>query len=253
MINMSKAELYRIVKSRGFILFWLLAVGTLMISVIYHQTGGISLGAPLNYDESIKMDIRQTATNFSFYFYLVIPVFTIISGEFGEHTVKNSITSAFSKRGFYVAKFCFAFVYTMLCFIAANYLFYFINKAVNGEEYSSPIGEYSKALFAQVPLFMAVVAVFIFLAFLLRKGSAFNAVTLISPILYTSVLLALYSIESTKKIATKLLNYELSVMIGKLAIDGTDSYKAKCYAVSAVVIVLSFVLGYFSWTKREID
>ena len=253
MINMSKAELYRIVKSRGFILFWLLSIGTLMISVIYHQTGGISLGAPLDYDESIKMDIRQTAMNFSFYFYLMIPVFTIISGEFGEHTVKNSITSAFSKRGFYVAKFFFTFVYTMLCFIAANYLFYFINRAVNGEKYSSPIGEYSKALFAQVPLFMAVVAAFIFLAFLLRKGAAFNAVTIITPILYTSVLLVLYGIESTKKIATKLLNYELSTMIGKLTIDGTDSYKARCYAASAAVIVLSFALGYFSWTKREID
>ena len=253
MINMFKAELYRIVRSRGFWFFWVLSIGTLMISVIYHQTGGISLGAPLDYDESIKMDIRQVAMNFSFYFFLIFLVFTIIAGEFSEHTVKNSITSAVSKRGFFLSKFFFTLVYSLLSLIVANYLFYFLNRAVNGSKYSSPIGEFSKAFFGQLPLFAAIVSLFILAAFVLKRAAAFNAVVIVTPIAYTTVVLIMYGIESTRKVGEKLLTYELSTMIGKLAVGCTDSYRTKCYILSAAATVISFVLGYMIWSKREID
>ncbi|MBR1764640.1 MAG: ABC transporter permease [Ruminococcus sp.] len=253
MINMFKAELYRLVRSRGFWFFWVLSLGTLILAVIYHQTGGITLGAPLDYDESTKLDIRQIAMNFSFYFFLIFLAFTIIAGEFSEHTVKNSITSAVSKRGFFLSKFFFTLVFSLLSMIAVNYLFYFLNRAVNGSKYSSSVSEFSKAFLGQLPLFAATVSVFILAAFVLKRAAAFNAVVIITPIAYTTIVLAVYSIESTRKVGEKLLTYELSTMIGKLAIGCTDSYRAKCYILSAAVTVFSFVLGYLLWNKREID
>ena len=253
MINMFRAEFYRLTKSRGFYIFWICAVFSFMVSVIYHEPGGISLGAPLEYSDETKMDIVQTAMNLTYYFLLIIPVFCIISSEYSEHTIKNTITSAISRSKYYVSKYAFTLVYSLLSFLIANYLFYFINRAVNGSKYSSSFGEYSKALFGQLPLFIAIVSLFIFLAFLLRKGAAFNAVTIIAPIAYTSLALVLYGIKGTKKIAEKLLTYEVSTMISKLALECTDSYRTKCYIVSAVLTVLSFVLGYVLFTKREPD
>ena len=253
MINMIRAELYRLTKSKGFYIFWAAAIFSFMISVIYHESGGISLGAPLDYPDTIKMDIQQTANNFSYYFFLIIPVFSIICGEFGEHTIKNTITSAISKKMYFVSKYLFTLCYSLLAFTVSNYLFYFINHAVNGDKYSSSISEYSKVFLGQLPLFIAIVSLFIFLAFTLKKGAAYNAVTIIAPIAYSSVIMVLYGIESTKKLAEKCLNYELSTIISKLAIECTDSYRTKCYIISGVVTVLSFALGYLIFTKRELD
>lgn len=253
MINMFKAELYRLTKSKGFYIFWALSVVTFMISVIYHNAGGISFGAPLDYSEELKMDIQQVAMNFSYYFYLIIPVFGIIAGEFNEHTVKNTITSSIGKSKYFVSKYLFTLIYSLLSLFVSNYLFYFINRAVNGSEYSSSLGDYSKAFFGQFPLFAAIVSLFIFIAFLFRKGAALNAVTIITPIVYTSVSLVLYGIESTKKLAEKLLTYEVSNMISQLALDCSDSYRAKCYIISVIIIIMSFVLGYLLFNKRELD
>lgn len=253
MINMFRADFYRLTKSKGFYIFWIFSIFTFMISVIYHESGGISFGAPLVFSEGIKMDIEQVARNFSYYFFLIVPVFGIIASEFSEHTVKNTITSSISKSKYFVSKYLFTLLYSLLLLFVSNYLFYFINRAVNGSEYSSSIGDFSKAFFGQFPVFVAIVSLFIFVAFLVRKGAAFNAVTIITPVVYTSASLVLYGIESTRKLSEKLLTYEVSNMISQLAIDCGDSYRTKCYIVSAVIAILSFVLGYLLFNKREID
>lgn len=253
MINLFRAELYRLIKSKGFYLFWGLSVFTFMVSVIYHEAGGVSLGAPLEYSGDIKMDIQQVAMNLSYYFFLIIPVFTVIADEFNEHTIKNTITSAIGKQKYFISKYIFTLVYSLLSFTVINYLFYFINRAVNGSDYSSPIGDYSKAFFGQFPLFAGIVSVFIFLAFLLKKGAAFNAVTIVTPLVYTSAALVLYGIEGTKKAAEKMLTYEISTMISKLTLDCTDSYRTRCYILSTALTVLSFVVGLAIWNRREID
>lgn len=253
MINMFRADFYRLTKSKGFYIFWVLSVATFLISVICKSSGGISFGAPLVFSEDIKMDVEQVARNFTYYFFLIMPVFGIIASEFSEHTVKNTITSSIGKSKYFISKYLFTLLYSLLSFLTINYLFYFINRAVNGSEYSSSIGDYSKAFFGQFPVFVAIVSLFIFIAFLVRKGAAFNAVTIITPVVYTSASLVLYGIESTRKLSEKLLTYEISNMISQLALNCGDSYRIKCYIISAAIAILSFVFGYLLFNKREID
>lgn len=253
MINMFKAELYRLTKTLGFYLFWVIALGTLSLSIIMKDPGGVSLGAPMTFADDTKLDVCQVAFNFTFYFLLITPVFSIIAGEFSEHTVKNTITSGISKKMFFVEKALFTLLYCMVSFLAANYLFWGANRLINGEDYSSSIGDFSKAVLSQVPLFMAIVSVFIFVAFLFKKGAAFNAVTILTPILITTVELILYGIEKTKSVAEKLLKYELSSMIHNLALGCDGDYRAKCYIFSAAAIAVSFVFGYLCFTKTEIE
>lgn len=255
MINMIKSELYRITKSKGIWIFWIVAALNYAISIIFKQEGGLMLGTAPEavYADNIKMDISQVGMNFTFYFLLLIPVFGVITAEFSEHTVKNSISSSISKNMFFISKYVFALVYSLISFTAANYLFYIINRLVNGDKYSSPIADFSKAFFTQLPLFVMTVSVFILLAFLLRKGAAFNAVTIIFPFAYSMVMQILESIKSTKKAGDALAKIELSSMMFRLALDPSDSYRNKCYILCAVVIVISFVLGYLSFTKSELD
>ncbi|MBQ8966348.1 hypothetical protein [Ruminococcus sp.] len=253
MINIFKAEFYRMLRTKGFIFFWLFIVITFAISIIYREPGGISFGAPLDYPPDIKLDIAQTAMNFTFYFLLLMPAFCIIATEFGEHTIKNTITSAISKKMYFISKTLFTFFYSLIALIIANYLFYFVNRAVNGTKFSSSLADFSKAFLGQLPVFGAVVSIFIFLAFFLRKGAALNAVAIITPLVYATVSLTMFGINAVKKLAEHLLTYELSYMLSKLAVNCTDSYRTKCYIISAVIMAVCFILGYITFTKREID
>jgi ABC-type transport system involved in multi-copper enzyme maturation permease subunit len=253
MMNLWKSELYRLTKSKGFYLFWGLSVFVFMTTVLYHNSGGISMGAPLDFNETIKLDIRQAAMNTTYYFFLIFPVFSIISGEFSEHTIKNTVSSAVSKSKYFVSKFLFTLIYSLSAFTVVNYLFYFINRLINGSKYSSSFTAFSRAILGQLPLFAAVISLFIFLAFLLKKGAAFNSVVIITPLAYSSIAMILYEIESTRKLAEKMLTYELSMMIRDLTIGCSDSYRMKCYVIFAAIVVLSFVFGSMIWKKRELD
>lgn len=252
MINIMKADLYRIIRTKGFIIFWLVSLFVSLTSIANHEPGGIMLGGDIDLNADRKLDIIQTGMNLVYYFLLIMPVFGTITAEFTEHTIKNTITSAVSKGRFYFAKTLFALVYSLGCFLCANYLFYFINRAVNGSKYSSPLGEYSKVLFGQLPVFVAIVSLFIFLAFFFKKGAAFNSIVILSPLMYSFIMSMLFEFDGAKKLAEKMMKFEISSMIGKLAIGCSHSYRINCYIVSAVITAVSCALGYLIWKKREV-
>ncbi len=253
MMNMMKADLYRITKTKGFYFFWIFIAATYLINIAAKDFGGISFGGPSFVPENVKMDIGAVCMNFNFYFFSIFPVFGIIIGEFSEHTIKNTITSAISKQKYFITKYVFSLLYTTAAFLFSNYAFYFINCLVNGSENSSALSDFSVSLFSQLPMMLAIFSIFIGLAFLLRKGALFNAITIITPLLYSSVSVSLYTVERTQKLAEKLLEYEINTVLTNLALDCADDYRRNCYLISAVVIVLSFLIGYISFTKRELD
>lgn len=253
MINMMRAELYRLTKGFGFWFFWTASLGTSLISVLFKEPGGVSFGASFDYSPSLKMDIVQLGMNFTYYFLLIIPVYNLISAEFNEHTIKNTISSSISKNVYYLTKFIFTMLYSVVSYTLACYIFYLLNRVINGSKYSSPAGEFTKALFRQLPVIAGFVALFIFVAFFFRKGAVLNSVTIITPIVYTTVSLLLFGIKSTKNIAEHLLKYEISTVMSKMASGCTDSYRMTCYTGIAVVAAASAVLGYLAFTRRELD
>ncbi len=254
MMNMIRADLYRITKAKSFYIFWILVILTYAVNIAAKDFGGITFGSgPALIPENIRMDIGSVASNFNFYFFSIFPVFGIIIAEFSEHTIKNTITSAISKARYFLSKYVFALLYTAAAYLFSNYAFYFINRMVNGSEYSSALSDFSASLFSQLPLMLAIISLFIGLAFLFRRGALFNAVTIITPIVYTSVSVSLYTIENTRKLSEKLLEYEINTMLSRLALDCPNDYRINCYLISAAVIVLSFLIGYVSFTKRELN
>lgn len=252
MINMFRAELYRLSRTKGFYIFWALSILSFMISVISGQPGGISFGTFIDIS-NCKTDISQLAYNFTYYYLLIMPVFGAITSEFNEQTVKNTISSAVSKKNYFIYKYVFSMIYSLISFAVLNYMYYFLNRIANGNEHSSEIGVFSATLLRQMPLFAAIISLFIFFAFLLRKGAVFNAVTILTPTVYSLTSFSLYKIENTQKFAEHLLKYELGTMIVQLTLNTDSSYMIKCYMISAVIIILSFTLGYISFTKKELN
>lgn len=253
MTNMIKAELYRLTKTKGFYLFWAVALVTYLITIVYKEEGGLSLGAPLISDKSIKMDIRMVQRNFTYFYLFIIPPFSLICSEFTDKTYKNTITSAVSRRDYYIEKSAFCIGYSLVGFVLLNLLFYAANALINGSEYSSSFGDYFKAVMTQLPLMNAISCLFIMLAFLLKKGAAFNSVTIITPILYTTVALTMYGIGTTKKIAESMLKYEISTVILNLPVCTADHYRMKCYIFCAGLSAASLLIGYLVFSKKELD
>ncbi|MBO4866218.1 MAG: hypothetical protein J5582_06545, partial [Ruminococcus sp.] len=91
-----------------------------------------------------------------------------------------------------------------------------------------------------------------FLAFFFKKGAAFNSIVIITPLVYSLFISIFCEIESAQKITEKLVEFEVSTMIGKLALGCSQSYRTDCYIISAVITVISCVLGYLIWKKREV-
>ena len=260
MINMMRADLYRMSKSKGILFFWLFTALIYFISIAFKAWGGISLAEMPEFPENTKTDIGQIAMNFTFYFLLIIPVFCVITSEFSEHTLKNTISSSVSKRQYFTSKFLFSLTYSTVSFALANYIYYVANRLVNGSEYSSALKDFTKAFFTQFPLFIAIVSIFTMLAFLLRKGALYNAVTISAPIVCTMIAQVLMSINSEKEFlkkirdfGEKLLSYGVETMSARIIFDPSNDYRNNCYIICIVVTILSFALGYFSFSKRELD
>lgn len=254
MINMIKADLYRMLKSRGMWFFWGALALTYLVTLVYKQAGGINLGEPSLDSSAYKMDVQMVAHNFTYYYLFIIPVFCIITADFSAKTIKNTITSAISRKQYFITKFTFTELFHIAVFLLCNLLFYPVNRVVNGTDYASSFSAFLKPVLLQLPLIIGFTALFILLAFVLNKASLFNSITIIAPLLYATVSLVLYGIKGTKDFAEKiLLKYELNYMLQLLATDCTAKYRNTCLLVGVGLTILSFLLGYLWFTHHEPD
>lgn len=253
MINIIRAELYRLSKSKGFYVCLILVLFTYIITLITKAPGGISLSAMVSFDQSkdVKLDVNQVSFNYTYYFAFIGLVFSAISVEFSEKTVKNTLSSVTDRSGYFIAKHVGTTIFGVIIYVVLHLLYYVVNRLVNGTEYSSDFGTYALAFTKQLPVMIAVLSLFSFLAFWLRKGSLFNTFAIGGPIIYTTVALTFYSINATQKIAEKMLDYELGYMLGTLVHGCEKDFMIKCYAVCSAITVISFFLGWYSFRKRE--
>lgn len=82
-----------------------------------------------------------------------------------------------------------------------------------------------------------------------KKTSIFNTVTIPLIIVFQILLNAAAKIFSIKQ---KYLNFELQIMLNKLANDPSDHYVVQSYLVCAVIIIVFTLMGYLSFRKAEI-
>ena len=187
MIRSFKADIYRLLRSKG--TYICLGILTLIYALTLHfkTSGGIAFGIinpeALMDVESVKLDLMQLSRNFNFYYLLLMPVFMIIIPEFSEKTYKNTITSVINTTSFFISKFILSEIVGLILFYIFTFGFYFINNIVNGSKYTSSFSTYTKYTLLQSVIMIAVIAFFIFCAFLFRKASIYNSFLILLPII----------------------------------------------------------------------
>lgn len=253
MLNLIKADFYRMTKTKGFYLYWIMMVVIYAITIVMKSPGGINLGAVAIIDSSATLDVGQLSANFTFYYLMLFNVFAIAVSEFSEKTIKNTISSAISRKKYYITKFTFTEIYVLVSFVIANVGFYLANRIINNDkEYYTTFGHYMKLLVRQLPIMAGACAITVLLAFVVKKAATFNALTLLFPLLYTTILMIGLS-DKGENIFSKLLKYELATQLGWVVSDPTSRYLTNCTLLGLGVVVVSFVVGYIAFNKFELN
>ena len=279
MINMIKAGLYREFRGKGIYLAILLAVIMASSSIYVMQPGYIGLtssdtisgdsmvddetGLELSATNSISktrkilketsgypLDSAIIGTNVNLYYMFIIIVVGVLVTDLSHSTAKNTLSSAISKKKYYLSKL---FTCCLLCIglvLLNNYGTYIFNRLINGAKFSSGIEKITKYTLVQLPIMCGIISLLVCMAFLLRKTAAFNAVSIPFVMAAQIVIMGVSALFSIK--SNHIMEYEYQFMLSNLVTDTSFSYVMKSITLAIIYIVVFNILGYNVFRKSEI-
>lgn len=283
MLNMIKADIYRINKNIAFyiaIAFTLLMIGVSVYMVQPGSVGQASVGdvsttgyvndgnglEDISMEEASKLtmhDLREIslnsegyefdknflAANMNLYYIFIFIAAIAITVDFSAGSVKNTLSSAINRKKYFLSKTLFVLGMCLLIFFMNTYVSYFSNLIFNDGKVSSDLWTVTKISLLQLPPMLALISILIGIAFIFRKTSIFNIITIPLVMVFQLILnlvVMLFDLNS------KIINYEFQIMIGKLTTDPSWNYITKSYIYCAVLIIAFLSLGYISFRKSEI-
>lgn len=279
MINMIKADLYRVFRGKVIYLAILLAVIMASSSIYVMQPGYIGLtssdtisgdsmvddetGLELSATNSISktrkilketsgypLDSAIIGTNVNLYYMFIIIVVGVLVTDLSHSTAKNTLSSAISKKKYYLSKL---FTCCLLCIglvLLNNYGTYIFNRLINGAKFSSGIEKITKYTLVQLPIMCGIISLLVCMAFLLRKTAAFNAVSIPFVMAAQIVIMGVSALFSIK--SNHIMEYEYQFMLSNLITDTSFSYVMKSITLAIIYIVVFNILGYNVFRKSEI-
>ena len=287
MLNIMKADFYRIVRSKGIYIGVALMLGMLALyiytepSVIGLQdpSSGIGLQLSVNVgdgqnseeeqidDEQLESlsikDLRELglktkgyyldrdllATNMDLYWVFIFVASIAVASDFSGSCVKNTLSSAISRKRYFMSKWIFVMLGCVILFLFNNFAGYFGNLLFNGSGLASDFGSIVRITLLQLPPILALAGILTGFAFLFKRKAAFHAVVIPFIIVWQTLLEFL---KFVLKLPEEVMSYELQGMITQLTLEPSVSYILKSYAVCAGIIVLFGAAGWLSFRKAEI-
>lgn len=284
MINMIRADFYRLVRSKGFYIALLILLMMIGISIYLVQPGNVgltvSVGDPementpsmqnelanMSYEEiqtlsvsdfreimlktkGYEFDRDMLATNINLYYIFIFFAVIILTADFSGSSIKNTLSSAISKKKYYVSKLMFISLCCIIVFFLNTYISYFANVVFNGKNLASSLETVTKISLLQLPSMLALASILTGIGFMIKRTALFNTITIPLILVFQMVLNLAASIF---KIKDEYLDYEFQVMIGKLANKPSDGFISHSFLVCIAVIIVFNLLGYLSFKKAEI-
>lgn len=282
MFNMIKADSYRITKSIAFyiaaaIIFVLAAVSIYLVSpgtigqanIGDTSTAQYSQETPLDdisfeemqdltpkdmrkimlETENYELDREILAMNMNLYYCFIFIAALIITVDFSSGSAKNTLSSAISRNKYFISKTAIVFGICIFLFFLNTYVVYFGNMIFNSGKVSSDLWTITKVSLLQLPPMLALMSILTGIAFAVRKTAVYNMITIPLVMVFQLILGVLIKIFDLK---SKIADFELQIMIGKLSADPSDKYIIQSCIVCTVIIIAFLSLGYASFRKSEI-
>lgn len=276
MINMMKADLYRILKGKAIYIVILIIILLSTVSIIGLSAGYIGLGISssnmmedtemakelmeakslkdvrrvMKNQGSFPLDKEEIGQNVNLYYLFIVIVVMILCTDFSNKTVKNTLSSAISRKKYYLSKLILIFGISTILILFHNYGFYIANYLINGKEFSSSLTDVTKITIIQLPLIYGIISLLVCFAFLFKKTSTFNTISI--PFIMAIQLIVIGITSLFKWKADWFYNYELQFALANLANNPTGSYLIKCIGLGIIYIIIFNLIGYYAFIKSEI-
>lgn len=279
MMNIMRADLYRIFRSVGIYIAMIMVVAMAAVSVGMREPGYVGISSSVTIDgaemqdvdyedlrengidafrkerneEEKKTFVREVlGANINLYYPLIIVVFVLLMSDFSNRTIKNTLTSVAGRKKYYLSKLLLILLFAGMFIICSNLFVYVLNFIVNGREYTESISNMLKATFLQLPMLLGAVSLLTMLGFLVKKAAIFNAVAIPFVMLFQIIVQLVQAITKSELLQKFMQNYELQAALGKLAFFPEKKFVLICTCIGVSEMILFSIFGYFIFRKSEI-
>ena len=277
MLNIIKADLFRILKGKGiYIIIILLFLLSLMsaytvspLNVGLNVSGDTTENYGLS-DEwleklySVKsmsetrdilinhghyeVDVANVVHNNNMYYFFIAVVVFVLCCDFSNGTIKNTVSTNISKKKYYFSKLLLAIgLGTIITFLNV-YFAYFSNLFMNGNNFVSSLSNITLLTIRQLPLLYAIISVLITIAVIVRKTSIYNGISIPLLMLFQLIL----GFMNTFNLPKWIYNYEFETALGKLCLNPTNTYIMQTLSLWTIVFIITTIIGNSYFKKREI-
>ncbi len=278
MLNMMKADMYRLLKGKAIYIIFVFLILTSFVSAIGISPGHIGMSTSsgtaidindaefvekLSKAKSLK-DVREVikskgafeldkaviGTNANLYYLFIVLVVIVLCTDFSNKSIKNTLSSAISRKKYYGSKTLLIFLLATFFTFFNTYFFYFLNIIINGKEFASSLLEVTKVTILELPLLYGIISLLICFAFLFKKTSTFNTVAIPFILGLQLVVIGITSLFKIK--ADWFYNYEFQFALEKIAQNPNTQYLIACTVLGIFYILIFHTIGYYSFKKSEI-
>ncbi len=274
MINLIKSDLYRIFKGKGIYIVFTIIFLMLLVDCISMSAGAVGISVEnLNMDAEFLSkvskasslteyrDIMKSYTTFEldksilgnndnlYYFFIPIVVF-VITTDFSNKSIKNTLSSAITRKKYYFSKLLLVLGLGTVIILFNNYSTYLLNLIINGRNFASSFLEITKLTFLQLPLLYGIMSLLVGFAFALKKTSLFNTISIPFIIILQMIFMGITNLFKIK--LDWFYNYELHYALTKLVKNPTEEYIIKVCFLGIAYIVIFNIIGYYIFKKSEI-
>ena len=277
MLNIIKADLFRILKGKGiYIIIILLFLLSLMsaytvsplnvglnVSGDTTETYGLSdewlekLYSVKSMSETrdilinhghYEVDVANVVHNNNMYYFFIAVVVFVLCCDFSNGTIKNTVSTNISKKKYYFSKLLLAIgLGTIITFLNV-YFAYFSNLFMNGNNFVSSFSNITLLTIRQLPLLYAIISVLITIAVIVRKTSIYNGISIALLMLFQLIL----GFMNTFNLPKWIYNYEFETALGKLCLNPTNTYITQTLSLWTIVFIITTIIGYSYFKKRDI-
>ena len=199
---------------------------------------------------AFPLDKTQLGANANLYYFFIIVVVIVLVTDLSNSTAKNTLSSAISRKKYYLSKLITCLGLGTLLVLINNYGSYIINLIMNGKEFSAGLLEITKLTILQLPILYGIISMLVCIGFCFRKTGTFNSITI--PLIMV-IQLIIMGVSTLFHIdVNNILNYEFQYIIGNLVANPTNTYILKTLALAALYIVIFNYLGYSVFRRAEI-
>ena len=200
--------------------------------------------------EEFELDRQIIGANINLYYIFIVIVFIIICVDLSDSTVKNTLSSAISRKKYYLSKLMTTLILGTILILINNYAIYFLNIAINGIKFSTNFIEFTKLTLLQLPIMYGIISLLVCIAFITRKKAIYNSIAI--PLIIVVQLILMGIIALFKLDSSIMTNWEIQYILSNLVENPTIEYIIKTFLLGAAYILIFNIIGYISFKKAEI-